>query len=92
VRRVSGTAAEVENGLAALREVRLAIDELDAVAGQLARGTANRGGSWEDIGAALKLRTDAAQNAYRRPRCGSAGGSPAEHREADLEGVAGLRR
>jgi hypothetical protein len=67
VRRVSGKAGEVEDGLAALREVRLAIDELDAIAGRLARETANRGGSWDDIGAALKLRPAAARNAYRRP-------------------------
>jgi hypothetical protein len=68
VRRVSGKAGEVEDGLVALREVRLAIDELDGIAGRLARETANRGGSWDDIGAALKLRPDAARNAYRRPR------------------------
>jgi hypothetical protein len=64
----AGKGGEIEDGLAALREVRLAIDELDAIAGRLARETVNRGGSWDDIGAALKLRTDAAQNAYRRPR------------------------
>jgi len=45
----------------------LAIDELDAIAGRLARETANRGGSWDDIGTALKLRPDVARNAYRRP-------------------------
>ena len=67
VRRVSGKAGAIEDGLAALREVRLAIDELDAIAGRLARETANRGGSWDDIGAALKLRPAAARNAYRRP-------------------------
>ena len=66
--RVSGKAGAIEDGLAALREVRLAIDELDAIAGAgWARETANRGGSWDDIGAALKLRPDAARNAYRRP-------------------------
>jgi hypothetical protein len=68
VRRVSGKAGAIEDGLAALREVRLAIDELDAIAGRLARETANRGRSWTDIGAALKLRPDAARNADRRPR------------------------
>jgi len=55
VRRVSGAAGEIEDGLAALREVRLAIDELDAIAGRLARETANRGGRWDDIGPALRL-------------------------------------
>ena len=57
VRRVSGKAGEIEDGLAALREVRLAIDELDAIAGRLARETANRGGRWGDIGPALGLRS-----------------------------------
>ena len=66
--RVSGKAGAIDDGLAALREVRLAIDELDAIAGRLARETANRGGSWDDIGASLKLPPDAARNAYRRPR------------------------
>jgi hypothetical protein len=68
VSRVSGKAGAIDDGLAALREVRLAIDELDAIAGRLARETANRGGTWDDIGASLKLRPDAARNAYRRPR------------------------
>ena len=68
VRRVSGNAGEVEDGLAALREVRLAIDELDAIAGRLARETANRGGRWDDIGPALRLRPDVARSAYQRSR------------------------
>src|SRR3954447_25765867 len=68
VRRVSGKTGEVEDGLAALREVRLAIDELDAIAGRLARETANRGGMWGDIGGALRMRPDAARDAYRLPR------------------------
>jgi hypothetical protein len=50
VRRVSGAADAIADGIAALREVRLAIDELDAIAGRLARETANRGGRWDDIG------------------------------------------
>ena len=67
VRRVSGVADEIDDGLAALREVRLAIDELEAIAGRLARETANRGGRWGDIGPALGLRPDAARSAYQRP-------------------------
>ena len=66
VRRVSGKAGDIEDGLAALREVRLAIDELDAIAGRLARETANRGGRWGDIGPALVLRPAAARSAYER--------------------------
>jgi len=68
VRRVSSAAGEIEDGLAALREVRLAIDELDAIAGRLARETANRGGRWDDIGPALRLRPDVARSAYQRSR------------------------
>jgi hypothetical protein len=68
VRRVSGKAGEIKDGLAALREVRLAIDELDAIAGRLARETANRGGRWGDIGPALGLRPDVARSAYDRAR------------------------
>jgi hypothetical protein len=67
VRRVSGVAGEIQDGLAALREVRLAIDELEAIAGRLARETANRGGRWGDIGPALGLRPDVARSAYQRP-------------------------
>ena len=67
VRRVPGVAGEIQDGLAALREVRLAIDEPDAIAGRLARETANRGGRWDDIGPALRLRPDAARSAYQRP-------------------------
>jgi hypothetical protein len=66
VRRVSGAADAIADGIAALREVRLAIDELDAIAGRLARETANRGGRWDDIGPALGLRPDAARSAYQR--------------------------
>ena len=67
VRRVSGKVGEIEDGLAALRDVRLAIDELDAIAGRLARETANRGVRWGDIGPALGLRPDVARSAYQRP-------------------------
>jgi hypothetical protein len=66
VRRVSGVAGEIQEGLAALCEVRLAIDELEAIAGRLARETANRGGRWDDIGPALGLRPDVARSAYQR--------------------------
>jgi hypothetical protein len=66
-RRVSGNTGAIDDGIAALREVRLAIDELDAIAGRLARETASRGGRWDDIGPALGLRPDAARSAYERP-------------------------
>src|SRR3954447_10589871 len=48
------------------RDYRLAIDELDAIAGGLARETADRGGSWGDIGGALQLRPATAHRAYGR--------------------------
>jgi hypothetical protein len=83
VRRVSGTASAIDNGLAALRDVRLAIDELDAIAGRLARETVKRGGRCDDVGAALRLRPDAARTAYCMPRNGSAGASRAERGEAN---------
>jgi hypothetical protein len=74
--------------------VRLAIDELDAIAGRPAgsRDSQRRG----ELGGHRRC---AEATARRRPKCiphaamrPSAGGSPAGHREADLEGVAGLRR
>ena len=45
---------------------RLVEAELEAIAGRLARETANRGGRWGDIGPALGLRPDVARSAYQR--------------------------
>jgi hypothetical protein len=66
VQSVSGAGNAVDDGLAALREVRLAIDELDAIAARLARETAKHGGRWDDIGPALRLRPEVARTAYER--------------------------
>jgi hypothetical protein len=82
VRRVSGTRGAIDDGLAALREVRLAIDELDAIAKRLARETAKHGGRWDDIGAALKLRRGVAQTAYGEPPDASLNGRSAHGGEA----------
>lgn len=41
-------------------EVRAAIDELDAIAGRLARSAISHGASWADVGSSLRLSGDAA--------------------------------
>lgn len=50
--------------LDALATVRASIDELDDIAGRLARQAVTAGASWDDIGAALRLRGAAAHAAY----------------------------
>ena len=52
--------------IAALHDVRRSIDELDDIAGRLARSAIADGASWEDVGSSLRLRSDVAQNAYGR--------------------------
>jgi len=63
---VSLAASETDQGLAALRAVRAAIDELDDIAGRLARAAHEEGGSWRDIASSLRLADDAARRAYER--------------------------
>jgi hypothetical protein len=48
--------------------VRVSIDDLDDIAGRLARSAHELGGSWQDIGSSLGLTEDAARRAYDRPR------------------------
>lgn len=55
-----------EQAVNALAEVRVAIDELDAVAGRLARSAIAHGASWEDVGSSLKLDAGKARAAYER--------------------------
>jgi hypothetical protein len=43
-------------------------DELDDIAGRLARSAAELGGSWRDVASSLGLAEDAARRAYDRPR------------------------
>ena len=62
--QVSIAAREADQGLAALRAVRVAIDELDDIAGRLARAAYEQGGSWRDIASSLRLPEDAARRAY----------------------------
>lgn len=53
-----------EQAVAALAEVRASIDELNAIAGRLARSAVVRGGSWADVGSSLRLDPDRARAAY----------------------------
>ena len=66
-RQVAGIALdtpEPDQALLALEEVRASIDELDRIAGRLARSAAMQGGRWEDIGSSLGLSADRARRAY----------------------------
>src|SRR4051794_22914433 len=53
-----------DEAIAALKEVRRAIDELDDVAGRLARSAVAHGVSWADVGSSLKLGPETARHAY----------------------------
>jgi hypothetical protein len=59
---IAGT--EADQSLAALRAVRAAIDELDDIAGRLARSAYEHGGSWQDIASSLRLSEQATRRAY----------------------------
>jgi hypothetical protein len=48
--------------------VRAAIDELDDIAGRLARSANEQGGSWRDIASSLRLSEEATCSAYHRQR------------------------
>ena len=58
---------ESDQALAALAAVRLAIDELDDIAGRLARSATEHGGSWDDVASSLGLSHRAARKAYEKP-------------------------
>ncbi len=57
-----------DQAVTALDEVRRSIDELDDIAGRLARSAIELGGSWSDVASSLGLAEDAARRAYHRPR------------------------
>lgn len=59
-------APEEEQALAALAAVRASIDELDAIAGRLARSAVAHGGSWDDVAGRLRLDRTRAEAAYSR--------------------------
>jgi hypothetical protein len=52
--------------LVALADVRQAIDELDDIAGRLARSAVTHGGSWRDVATSLRIAPEGAERAYRR--------------------------
>jgi hypothetical protein len=55
-----------DQALVALAAVRSSIDELDDIAGRLARSAVEHGGSWKDVASSLRLTQDAARSAYER--------------------------
>src|SRR4051794_543559 len=55
-----------DQALAALVAVRSSIDELDDIAGRLARSAVEHGGSWNDVASSLRLTQTAARRAYAR--------------------------
>lgn len=65
VAAIDPQAAEPDQAVAALAEVRASIDELDAIAGRLARSAVAHGGSWDDVAGALRIDSAQAQAAYR---------------------------
>lgn len=70
-REVAGVSVELsepDQALAALAEVRASIDELDHIAGRLARAATVHGGTWADVGSSLRLSAEAARRAYESPR------------------------
>lgn len=56
-----------DQALRALAAVRASIDELDDIAGRLARSAAEHGGSWTDVGSSLRMSSTQARAAYGRP-------------------------
>jgi hypothetical protein len=65
---VTPDAAPRDQTLAALGAVRTTIDDLDDIAGRLARSAHELGGSWQDVASSLGLTEAAARRAYDRPR------------------------
>jgi hypothetical protein len=68
VGEVDAEAAPRDQAMAALSVVRASIDELDDIAGRLARSAAELGGSWSDVASSLGLAEDVARRAYDRAR------------------------
>lgn len=54
-----------DQALVALAEVRASIDELDGIAGRLARSATAHGAPWKDVGTSLRLSAEQARRAYR---------------------------
>jgi len=66
VQDVEPDASDVAQALEALAEVRASIDELDEIAGRLARTATAYGASWEDVAGRLKLPADMTETAFGR--------------------------
>lgn len=64
---VDAAIPEPAQALVALEAVRASIDELDDIAGRLARSAAEHGSSWEDVGSSLRMSSEAARTAYESP-------------------------
>ena len=64
---VNPTVPEPDQALVALGAVRASIDELDDIAGRLARSAVEHGGAWADVGSSLRMSSRAARAAYERP-------------------------
>jgi len=63
---VTSDGAVDNQALPALHSVRASIDELDDIAGRLARSAVQFGGSWRDVASSLRVTEDAARRAYDR--------------------------
>jgi hypothetical protein len=61
---VDPEAAPADQAVNALAEVRASIDEVDNLAGRLARSAIAHGASWEDVGSSLRLDPRQARAAY----------------------------
>jgi hypothetical protein len=57
-------AEPADQAVNALAEVRASIDELDNIAGRLARSAVAHGASWNDVGSSLRLDANQARGAY----------------------------
>src|SRR3954451_3080939 len=66
VAAVDPEARAAEQGASPLAAVRASLDELDKIAGRLARSAVAHGASWEDVGSSLRLDADKARAAYER--------------------------
>jgi hypothetical protein len=64
VAEVEPEAPADEQAIAALAEVRASIDELDEIAGRLARSAVEHRGSWSEVGNALRVDESRARAAY----------------------------
>lgn len=63
---VNPTLPEPDQTLVALEAVRASIDDLDDIAGRLARTAVKQGGSWADVGSSLRMDSGSARTAYER--------------------------